>query len=101
MHAWSFCRIVLSRTSFQGWPEILASKYKGTDWYKLQVGVSMIRARDQFVGGAGRTTDEMRAVQGFESAGKDLSDAKRMGAREKHTGKVSRIERGSFIQYMH
>ena len=26
--------------------------------------------------------DETRAVQGFKSAGKDLSDAKRMGARE-------------------
>ena len=73
---------------------------RSTMWYKNRLALVQIRARDQFVGGAGRVSDdETRAAQGFESAGKDLSDAKRVNAR-KHTGRVSRNKRGTFIHYM-
>ena len=55
-----------------------------------------IRVRDQFISGAGRAMDdEMRAAQGFESAGKDLSDAKRVNAR-KHMGRVFENQTGRF-----
>ena len=65
------------------------------------MGISTIRVWDQFIGGTGRVMDdEMRAAQGFESAGKDLSDVKRMGAWESTWAEFSRIEQGAFIQHM-